>query len=139
MLSAHKNLPVFFLGDADIYGFDILCSYCFGSELNVFECHQLPAVHWLGAFPDIDKRVSGSRACGERGRAKFREISQRQYFQSRCDLDDWADFMSKRWLQWLRLAEGFTCQSYELENLTQSLDITLSQFIRQEVERGAYM
>jgi hypothetical protein len=36
------------LGDYDIFGFDILLNYAFGSEGAVQERDNLPNIHWLG-------------------------------------------------------------------------------------------
>ena len=42
LICEKPNLPVFFLGDFDPYGFDILCNYCFEIEMNIYEFDNIP-------------------------------------------------------------------------------------------------
>lgn len=46
----YPTLPIFFLGDSDPFGFDILCKYCFSTPLTMFEYDNLPSIAWLGTF-----------------------------------------------------------------------------------------
>ncbi len=51
-------LPIFYLGDYDPYGFDILTCYCFSSATNTFECNSLPQIFYLGILSNDFESLS---------------------------------------------------------------------------------
>ena len=52
MLSRRLKLPVFYLGDCDPYGIEILCTYTFGCPSSASHSHLLaiPIIRWIGPF-----------------------------------------------------------------------------------------
>ncbi|XP_034933804.1 meiotic recombination protein SPO11 [Chelonus insularis] len=53
LLEQHLKLPVFILVDGDPHGFEIMCSYKYGSKNVLWERGDLicPQIEWIGVYP----------------------------------------------------------------------------------------
>ncbi|KAL4471117.1 hypothetical protein ABPG72_006498 [Tetrahymena utriculariae] len=139
MLTANNpNSPIFYLGDFDPFGLDILFNYTFGSENSVYQQDNLPNIHYLGlsSFDILD----------------FNQKSDQKKFYvennlNKIDLkklDDLTFYQINRWKKWIDNAE-FLRQNktkYEIEDIYQFLNLenlTLSQFIINKISSNNYL
>ncbi|KAK4804596.1 hypothetical protein SAY86_004413 [Trapa natans] len=65
LLIEKLHLPVYCLVDCDPYGFDILCTYRFGSMQLAYDARHLrvQSMRWLGAFPSDSEKYSVPEQC----------------------------------------------------------------------------
>lgn len=75
------QLPVFYVGDWDAFGIDILLTYQFGSESCALEARDLvvPHIQWLGPFLE-DFSEKGRLALSKRDKDKLEDIRSREFF-----------------------------------------------------------
>ena len=91
---------MFFLGDCDPYGIDILCQYAFSNRVFfihestlkltqdfIFEECGNPDIRWLGLFPEELQHLSGSLEANFYDERKIQELLLRPYFNSSFSLD----------------------------------------------------
>ncbi|KAL5550434.1 hypothetical protein UlMin_000610 [Ulmus minor] len=59
------HLPAYCLVDCDPYGFDILCTYRFGSMQMAYDAKflRVPKLRWLGAFPSDSEKYHLPKQC----------------------------------------------------------------------------
>lgn len=138
-------IPIFFLGDCDPYGFDILCKYCFGTELTLYEYDTIPGIIWLGMFEkDLLRRASGQQldqiliSTTEADRKKINELMDQNYFTQIQQIGA-QNPQIKRWRQWAAELLQMSHFKYELEQSYGCLAQTLSQFILSKLAKEEYI
>lgn len=52
---AVSGKPIFYLGDLDPHGFDILCLYTFSNPMSMYERNNVPWIRWLGLVVEPNK------------------------------------------------------------------------------------
>ncbi|KAL4438797.1 hypothetical protein ABPG74_013470 [Tetrahymena malaccensis] len=156
MLTANNpNSPLFYLGDFDPFGLDILFNYTFGSEHSVYQQDNLPNIHFLGlsCFDILDfnqrsdeKKFNFENNLSKQDICKLDALTTKFQF-NKIDsnkLDDLTSYQINRWKKWMENAE-FIKQNktkYEVEDIYQFLSLensTLSQFIINKIQTSNYL
>ncbi|KAK4753428.1 hypothetical protein SAY87_022226 [Trapa incisa] len=151
LLIEKLHLPVYCLVDCDPYGFDILCTYRFGSMQLAYDARHLrvQSMRWLGAFPSDSEKYSVPEQClipltGEdkkRTEAMLercylqREAPQWRPWKNRCFflLECLPEFFEMRWgIKWTwKNQVMFPCkQRLLVEKLFSKLSYTKGQLCK---------
>ncbi|CRK91310.1 CLUMA_CG004984, isoform A, partial [Clunio marinus] len=81
-MSSILKLPMYIIVDADPHGFEIMCTYKFGSMMKVRNSEQLavPSIEWIGIHPsDIEGQDIVKCCLSEADLKKVDELLQRPY------------------------------------------------------------
>ncbi|EAR99249.3 type IIB DNA topoisomerase (macronuclear) [Tetrahymena thermophila SB210] len=156
MLTANNpNSPLFYLGDFDPFGLDILFNYTFGSENSVYQQDNLPNIHFLGlsSFDILDfnqqsdeKKFNVENNLSKQDICKLDALIAKFEF-NKIDsnkLDDLTSYQINRWKKWIENAEFIRQNNtkYEIEDIYPFLsqkNLTLSQFIINKIQSNKYL
>lgn len=139
-------IPLFYLGDCDPFGLDILLNYTFSNEYQTFELNSLPHIHYLGVTIDevVQLKVSKEDSLlnlNEQDLEKLKELRTKPFFleilkeENEETINDLQLYLKTRWRKWYENILDFEKfgKKLELDSFEELTQINLIKFIKYKI------
>lgn len=134
VIAERPQLPVLVLTDLDPHGFQILCTYTFGSAAKATECDLLaiPTAHWLGLH--CDESQSSSLPLTAKDLRMLEQLLARPQFNVVS-----SNYHCRRFILWRESIRNMmqTQCKFELESVLAGS--TMSDYISRKIANGSWL